>query len=87
MKDENLQNLYNRYLAVYKEHETARQHNGDSQDLVIKLKNIEKQLFGYDVFRSLINSQNEFFDYLKLINSEISSNLMFDFAALAKTKI
>ena len=87
LKDENLQNLYKNYLDVYTEYEAARQHNGDSQDLVIKLKNIEKQLFDFDIFRDLISSQNEFFDYLKLINSEISSNLMFDFASLAKTNI
>ena len=87
LKDENLQNLYKNYLEVYTEYEAARQRNGDSQDLEVKLKNIQKQLFDFDIFRDLINSQNEFFDYLKLINSEISSNLMFDFASLAKTNI
>ena len=87
LKDENLQNLYNNYLEVYTEYEAARQRNGDYEDILIKIKNLEKQLFDFDIFRDLINSQNEFFDYLKLINSEISSNLMFDFASLAKTNI
>lgn len=87
LKDENLQNLYNNYLEVYTEYEAARQRNGDYEDILIKIKNLEKQLFEFDIFRDLIKSQNEFFDYLKLINSEISSNLMFDFASLAKTNI
>ena len=87
LQDENLQNLYNNYLEVYTEYEAARQRNGDYEDILIKIKNLEKQLFEFDIFRDLIKSQNEFFDYLKLINSEISSNLMFDFASLAKINI
>ncbi len=84
LEDEPTRKLYDKFYSVNREYQILKQSNVEQIELVNQLRELQRQLLSNPIFSELLGAQEEFINFLKELNAEISANLMFDFAAFAK---
>ena len=76
--------LYNDLVVMQREVQIAQQYGGDAGTEQSKLKELQEKLFANKNFDDFIKAQNNLLEFLQEVNSQISAELPFDFASLAK---
>ncbi|MDZ7763749.1 MAG: YlbF family regulator [Melioribacteraceae bacterium] len=82
--DQDAVKLYNDFVMMQREIQIANQYGGDSGAEQNKLTELERKLFANKNFDNFIKAQNNLLEFLQKVNSQISEELPFDFASLAK---
>lgn len=82
--DQTTVKLYNDFSMMQREVQIAQQYGGDSGSEQYKLTELQNKLFANKNFDDFIKAQNNLLEFLKEVNSQISTELPFDFASLAK---
>jgi cell fate (sporulation/competence/biofilm development) regulator YlbF (YheA/YmcA/DUF963 family) len=82
--DQTAVKLYNDFAMMQREVQIAQQYGGDSGSEQNKLTELQEKLFANNNFDNFIKAQNNLLEFLQDVNSQISAELSFDFASLAK---
>lgn len=82
--DQTAVKLYNDFVVMQREVQIAQQYGGDSGTEQSKLTELQEKLFANKNFDDFIKAQNNLLEFLQEVNSQISAELPFDFASLAK---